>query len=100
MGDSTKGRASTFKVFQLCNVTSLFMTSNGGKHPDPQWRARLNEIQRDNLARLDDPGDSRNGFAVNHPLSKQLKGQNRSIVPLVETFNATEVRLRINSTEL
>ncbi|KAL2152515.1 hypothetical protein VTH82DRAFT_5699 [Thermothelomyces myriococcoides] len=70
VGDITKGRAATFK------------------HPDPQWRARLDEIQQRHSEYRDDQG-VRNGFAVNHTIGQKLKAT-RSSLPVVRTLHAQE----------
>ncbi|GAB1315001.1 Mis6-domain-containing protein [Madurella fahalii] len=70
VGEVTKGRAAAFK------------------HPDPQWRARLDEIRQQHSARQDEAG-IRNGFAVNHALGSRLKGT-KSLLPTVRTLHAQE----------
>ncbi|KAK4240494.1 centromere protein I [Achaetomium macrosporum] len=70
VGDATKGRAAAFK------------------HPDPQWRARLDEIQQQHPEHQDD-GGLRNGFAVNHALGRRLKGT-KALFPTVHTLHAQE----------
>ncbi|KAK4148115.1 Mis6-domain-containing protein [Dichotomopilus funicola] len=70
VGDITKGRASSFK------------------HPDPQWREKLDEIQQRQFNGQCDPG-TRNGFAVSHTLGRQMKGLHVS-VPAVRTLHAQE----------
>lgn len=71
VGELTRGRAAAFK------------------HPDPQWRARLDEIQQRQSERLDD-GRARNGFAVSHAIG-QPKGP-KALLPTVRTLHAQEVR--------
>jgi len=71
VGESTKGRAAAFK------------------HPDPQWRARLEEIRRQHTERYED--GVRNGFAVNHALARQMKGAKLTGLPTVRTQHAQEV---------
>ncbi|KAK0627038.1 Mis6-domain-containing protein [Immersiella caudata] len=70
VGESTKGRAAAFK------------------HPDPQWRERLEEIRRQHTERYDD--GVRNGFAVNHALARQMKGAKLTGLPSVRTQHAQE----------
>ncbi|KAK4127602.1 Mis6-domain-containing protein [Parathielavia appendiculata] len=70
VGDITKGRAASFK------------------HPDPQWRARLDEIQKQRSEREADPA-IRNGFAVSHDLGRRLKGT-KHLFPTVHTMHAQE----------
>ncbi|KAK4204274.1 Mis6-domain-containing protein [Triangularia verruculosa] len=75
VGDITKGRAAAFK------------------HPDTQWRERLNEIQQQHLDRQEDDG-TRNGFTVNHALGRRLKGA-RALVPGVHTLHAQETSVTL-----
>ncbi|KAK0739800.1 Mis6-domain-containing protein [Apiosordaria backusii] len=75
VGDITKGRAAAFK------------------HPDTQWRERLNEIQQQHLDRQEDDG-ARNGFAVNNALGRRLKGA-RALVPGVHTLHAHETSVTL-----
>ncbi|KAK0664468.1 Mis6-domain-containing protein [Cercophora samala] len=75
VGDITKGRAAAFK------------------HPDVQWRERLNEIQQQHLDRQEDDG-TRNGFAVHHALGRRLKGA-RALVPSVHTLHAHETSVTL-----
>ncbi|KAB5563217.1 Mis6-domain-containing protein [Coniochaeta sp. 2T2.1] len=72
VGEVTRGRAAAFK------------------HPDPQWRERLDDIQAHHRSRAA-PGDNgpRNGFRVNHLLSNRLKGKT-SYLPTVRTLHAQE----------
>ncbi|KAL2023816.1 hypothetical protein VTK56DRAFT_1083 [Thermocarpiscus australiensis] len=70
VGDVTKGRAAALK------------------HPDPQWRTRLNEIQQQRSDSQDDRG-TRNGFAVDHDLGRRLKGA-KAVFPAVHTLQAHE----------
>ncbi|KAK4212380.1 centromere protein I [Rhypophila decipiens] len=71
VGDATRGRAATFK------------------HPDLEWRKRLDEIQQSQLERRDESGP-RNGFSVNHVLSRPMKGAKASLLPAVHTQHAQE----------
>ncbi|KAK4167996.1 centromere protein I [Cladorrhinum sp. PSN259] len=70
VGDLTKGRAAAFK------------------HPDPQWRERLNIVQQQHRDSQLDSG-VRNAFSVNHALGRQLKGA-KAIFPTVNTQHAQE----------
>ncbi|KAK3995030.1 centromere protein I [Cladorrhinum sp. PSN332] len=82
VGDLTKGRAAAFK------------------HPDPQWRERLNIIQQQHHDSQLDSG-ARNGFSVNHALGRQLKGA-KALLPIVNTQHAQENSVtleEINSAE-
>ncbi|KAK4175726.1 Mis6-domain-containing protein [Triangularia setosa] len=75
VGDITKGRAAAFK------------------HPDVQWREKLNEIQQQHLDKQEDDG-TRNGFAVNHALGRRLKGAG-ALVPGVHTLHAHETSVTL-----
>ncbi|KAK4451880.1 centromere protein I [Podospora aff. communis PSN243] len=79
VGESTKGRAAAFK------------------HPDPQWRERLEEIRRQNAERYDD--GVRNGFAVNHALARQMKGAKLTGVPAVRTQHAQEESITLEEVD-
>ncbi|KAK3327686.1 Mis6-domain-containing protein [Cercophora scortea] len=69
VGEAIRGRASAFK------------------HPDIQWRQRLDEIQQQ---RFENPDEGpRNGFAVNHALGRQMKG-GKILFPAVFTQHAQE----------
>lgn len=74
VGDATKGRAATFK------------------HPDPQWRARLDEIQQQQTEAIQN-GTVRNGFAVISALGRQQRGAKGVFIPAVHTLHAQEVSL-------
>ncbi|KAK3359176.1 Mis6-domain-containing protein [Lasiosphaeria hispida] len=71
VGEATRGRAAAFK------------------HPDLQWRERLDEIRQQHVERRDD-GGARNGFAVNHALARQMKGAKISLIPAAHTQHAQE----------
>ncbi|KAK3684824.1 Mis6-domain-containing protein [Podospora appendiculata] len=69
VGEAVRGRASAFK------------------HPDIQWRQRLDKIQQQ---RFENPDEGpRNGFAVNHALGRQMKG-GKILFPAVFTQHAQE----------
>ncbi|KPM35183.1 hypothetical protein AK830_g11377 [Neonectria ditissima] len=79
VGEAVRGRASAFK------------------HPDPQWRQRLDEIQeahfqqaRENLSRAQD------GFRVHRPITR---GQRSKLIPLVHTSHATEDSVTLEEIE-
>ncbi|KAL1877621.1 hypothetical protein VTK73DRAFT_8445 [Phialemonium thermophilum] len=72
VGDATKGRASSFK------------------HPDPQWRSQLEEIQASHLGERDKAATTRNKFQMNHLLGKQINGQRRIVIPAAHTLQAHE----------
>ncbi|KAK1775782.1 Mis6-domain-containing protein [Copromyces sp. CBS 386.78] len=71
VGDAAKGRAATFK------------------HPDPQWRARLDEIQQQQTEAIQD-GTVRNGFAVKSAFGRQQRGAKGFFIPAVHTLHAQE----------
>ncbi|KAH6840854.1 Mis6-domain-containing protein [Chaetomium sp. MPI-CAGE-AT-0009] len=75
VGDITKGRAASFK------------------HPDAQWREKLDEIQQRRSERQDD-GGIRNGFAVNHALGRRLQGA-KALLPTVHTMHAQETSVTL-----
>ncbi|KAK7402838.1 hypothetical protein QQX98_011398 [Neonectria punicea] len=79
VGEAVRGRASAFK------------------HPDPQWRQRLDEIQeahfqqaQENLSRPQD------GFRVHRPITR---GQRNKLIPLVHTSHATEDSVTLEEIE-
>jgi centromere protein I len=60
------------------------------KHPDPQWRERLDEIQEAHYHKSQGgPSQPRDGFRVHRPIGRSARNK---IVPLVHTSHATEVR--------
>ncbi|KAK1966624.1 Mis6-domain-containing protein [Colletotrichum sublineola] len=72
VSDALRGRASVFK------------------HPDTEWRERLDHIQRDHSQRAAEAaGQPRNGFSVNH-LALKVRGGKASNLPSVHTSEATE----------
>ncbi|KAK1995855.1 Mis6-domain-containing protein [Colletotrichum falcatum] len=72
VSDALRGRASVFK------------------HPDTEWRERLDQIQRDHSQRAAEAaGQPRNGFSVNH-LALKVRGGKASNLPSVHTSEATE----------
>ncbi|KAK3944129.1 centromere protein I [Diplogelasinospora grovesii] len=71
VGEATRGRASAFK------------------HPDPQWRARLDEIQQQHSDQNRSSG-VQNRFAANHSLSGRMKGTSGALIPPVRTQHAQE----------
>lgn len=72
VGDAANGRAATFK------------------HPDPQWRARLDEIHQQQTEAIQD-GTVRNGFAVRSAFGRQQRGAKGILIPAVHTLHAQEV---------
>ncbi|KAK2029685.1 Mis6-domain-containing protein [Colletotrichum zoysiae] len=72
VSDALRGRAAVFK------------------HPDTEWRERLDKIQRDHSQRAAEAaGQPRNGFSVNH-LALKVRGGKASNLPSVHTSEATE----------
>ncbi|GKT84560.1 mis6 domain-containing protein [Colletotrichum tofieldiae] len=72
VSDALRGRASAFK------------------HPDTEWREKLDQIQRDHSQRAADAADQpRNGFSVNHQ-TLRMRGGKASNLPSVHTSQATE----------
>ncbi|KAK1599418.1 Mis6-domain-containing protein [Colletotrichum navitas] len=72
VSDALRGRASVFK------------------HPDTEWRERLDQIQRDHSQRAAEAaGQPRNGFSVNHLALKARRGKAHNL-PSVHTSEATE----------
>ncbi|RKL11432.1 hypothetical protein BFJ68_g8268 [Fusarium oxysporum] len=74
VGDAVRGKASSFK------------------HPDPQWRARLDEIQDAHLHQTEKGTlRPRDGFRVHRPISRSTRNR---IIPVVHTSYVAEVRLQ------
>ncbi|KAL3304685.1 mis6 domain-containing protein [Colletotrichum asianum] len=72
VSDALRGRASAFK------------------HPDMEWRERLDQIQRDHSQRTADvTGQPRNGFSVNHS-ALRARSRKGTHLPSVHTSAATE----------
>ncbi|KAK0720839.1 Mis6-domain-containing protein [Lasiosphaeris hirsuta] len=80
VGEATRGRAAAFK------------------HPDLQWRERLDEIRQQHVERHADNG-AINGFAVNHALARQMKGTKISLIPAVHTQHAQEDSITLEEVE-
>ncbi|KAJ0334363.1 hypothetical protein COL5a_000418 [Colletotrichum fioriniae] len=77
VSDALRGRASAFK------------------HPDVEWRERLNEIQRDHSQRTAEAaGQPQNGFSVNHQ-ALRARGSRSSNLPPVYTSEATETSVTL-----
>ncbi|TPX10967.1 uncharacterized protein E0L32_008173 [Thyridium curvatum] len=75
VGEATRGRASPFK------------------HPDPQWRERVDEIQLAHLQRTQSEASGpQNGFRVQHSLQKTTRKSN---IPSVHTSHATETSITL-----
>ncbi|KAH7166126.1 Mis6-domain-containing protein [Dactylonectria macrodidyma] len=79
VGQAVRGRASPFK------------------HPDPQWRQRLDEIQEAHLQQSRD-GVSRpqDGFRVHRPVTRS---QRNRLIPIVHTSHATEDSVTLEEIE-
>jgi centromere protein I len=61
-----------------------------GQHPDPQWRARLDEIQDAHLQQTEKGTlRPRDGFRVHRPIAR---GARNKIIPVVHTSYVAEVR--------
>ncbi|TDZ68351.1 Centromere protein I [Colletotrichum trifolii] len=72
VSDALRGKASAFK------------------HPDMEWRERLDQIQRDHSQRSAEvTGHPRNGFSVNHQALKARGGKGARL-PSVHTSEANE----------
>ncbi|KAH7318624.1 Mis6-domain-containing protein [Stachybotrys elegans] len=70
VGDAVRGRASAFK------------------HPDIQWRTRLDDIQQEHIRRTQDKLSApRDGFRVNRPVNRAARSK---LIPVVHTSHATE----------
>ncbi|KAK1655196.1 Mis6-domain-containing protein [Colletotrichum phormii] len=77
VSDALRGRASAFK------------------HPDVEWRERLNQIQRDHSQRTAEAaGQPQNGFSVNHQ-ALRARGNKSSNLPPVYTSEATETSVTL-----
>ncbi|KAK1726563.1 Mis6-domain-containing protein [Colletotrichum acutatum] len=65
------------------------------KHPDVEWRERLNQIQRDHSQRTAEAaGQPQNGFSVNHQ-ALRVRGKKSSYLPPVYTSEATETSVTL-----
>ncbi|KND93965.1 Centromere protein I [Tolypocladium ophioglossoides CBS 100239] len=79
VGEAVRGKASAFK------------------HPDAQWRARLDEIQAAHLQRTADRASApHDGFRVHRPLNRT---QRDGRVPAVHTSHATEDSVTLEEIE-
>ncbi|KAL6849551.1 hypothetical protein ACO1O0_009092 [Amphichorda felina] len=79
VGEAVRGKASAFK------------------HPDPQWRTRLDEIQAAHLQSTQDPDSGpRDGFKIHRPLNRT---QRHKVVPLVHTSHANEDSVTLEEVE-
>ncbi|VUC21532.1 unnamed protein product [Clonostachys rosea] len=68
------------------------------KHPDPIWRARLDEIQEAHAQSMQDLAapSQYDGFRVNRPINS---GQRRKAIPLVQTYHASEKSITLEEVE-
>ncbi|KAI1138911.1 Mis6-domain-containing protein [Hypoxylon sp. FL0543] len=79
VGEATRAKASTFK------------------HPDPQWRERLDEIQVAHATRHTNNADRPlNAFRV---ARRRVNGKGSTLVPEVHTLNATENSVTLEEIE-
>ncbi|KAM0346036.1 hypothetical protein ACHAPU_005797 [Fusarium lateritium] len=79
VGEAVRGKASSFK------------------HPDQQWRARLDEIQEAHYHKSQGgPSQPRDGFRVHRPIGRSARNK---IVPLVHTSHATEDAVTLEEIE-
>jgi len=87
VGDATKGKAAPFKVINHSRLR--WPLTDLVQHPDPQWRARLDEIQATHRQRSQEAQQEvRDGFRVNHNINGR---GHRTIVPALRTTHAHEV---------
>ncbi|KAH6963573.1 Mis6-domain-containing protein [Fusarium avenaceum] len=79
VGEAVRGKASSFK------------------HPDPQWRERLDEIQEAHYHKSQGgPSQPRDGFRVHRPIGRSARNK---VVPLVHTSHATEDAVTLEEIE-
>ncbi|RKL37362.1 hypothetical protein BFJ70_g6936 [Fusarium oxysporum] len=79
VGDAVRGKASSFK------------------HPDPQWRARLDEIQDAHLHQTEKGTlRPRDGFRVHRPISRSTRNR---IIPVVHTSYVAENAVTLEEIE-
>lgn len=80
VGDAMRGKAAAFK------------------HPDPQWRSRLDEIQEAHIQSTlaDQAFRPRDGFRVNRPMGRRAQGGK---LPLVRTSHAGESSVTLEEVE-
>ncbi|KAH7152386.1 Mis6-domain-containing protein [Dactylonectria estremocensis] len=79
VGQAVRGRASAFK------------------HPDPQWRQRLDEIQEAHLQQSRDSASKpQDGFRVHRPVTRS---QRNRLIPIVHTPHATEDSVTLEEIE-
>ncbi|KAM0243151.1 hypothetical protein ACHAP5_006870 [Fusarium lateritium] len=79
VGEAVRGKTSSFK------------------HPDPQWRERLDEVQEAHYHKSQGgPLQPRDGFRIHRPIGR---GARNKIVPLVHTSHATEDAVTLEEIE-
>ncbi|KAI5461204.1 Mis6-domain-containing protein [Mariannaea sp. PMI_226] len=79
VGDAVRGKASAFK------------------HPDLQWRQRLDEIQESHLQEtLESISRPHDGFRVHRPITRS---QRNKLIPLVHTSHANEDSITLEEVE-
>ncbi|KAJ3515555.1 hypothetical protein NM208_g14947 [Fusarium decemcellulare] len=79
VGEAVRGKASSFK------------------HPDTQWRERLDEIQEAHLSQSQEGlSRPRDGFRVHRPIGR---GARNKLIPLVHTSHVTEDSVTLEEIE-
>ncbi|KAF4978125.1 hypothetical protein FZEAL_5457 [Fusarium zealandicum] len=79
VGEAIRGKSSSFK------------------HPDPQWRSRMDEIQEAHLQYAQEGvSRPRDGFRVHRPVGR---GARNKLVPMVRTSHATEDSVTLEEIE-
>ncbi|KAM0492124.1 hypothetical protein ACHAP8_010121 [Fusarium lateritium] len=79
VGEAVRGKASSFK------------------HPDPQWRDRLDEIQEAHFYKSQEGVlRPRDGFRVHRPIGRAIR---KKTIPLVHTSHATEDAITLEEIE-
>ncbi|EMT65179.1 Centromere protein I [Fusarium odoratissimum] len=92
VGDAVRGKASSFK-----HVFSLLLLLIIGQHPDPQWRARLDEIQDAHLHQTEKGTlRPRDGFRVHRPIARSTRNR---IIPVVHTSYVAENAVTLEEIE-
>ncbi|KAI1633685.1 Mis6-domain-containing protein [Biscogniauxia mediterranea] len=79
VGEATRGKASAFK------------------HPDPQWRERLDEIQRDHAERV--TSRSEGPLSAFRVARHRFSGRKSHLIPEVHTSHATENSVTLEEIE-
>ncbi|KAI1853766.1 hypothetical protein JX266_001750 [Neoarthrinium moseri] len=81
VGDATRGKASSFK------------------HPDPQWRERLDEIQQAHARSLEDRDQPKDAFRVARHINNAGQSKRPPVVPEVHTSHAQENSVTLEEIE-